>query len=75
MARLITSRDYDRAEELADLRRNAKTDDAARQVQADAAFVQANPQIGQLIRRGKPVYYVNAPTYTEASNPRELVQA
>lgn len=32
-----------------------------------------NPQIGILIRDGKPVYYVNWPTYREASDPAQLV--
>lgn len=35
------------------------------------AVLDANPGIGILFRKGKPVYYLNNP-YREAGDPREL---
>jgi hypothetical protein len=52
----------------------AKADALLAQRAADAAFAQAHPQIGQLIRNGAPLYYVNAPAYRESRNPRALVE-
>ena len=40
-----------------------------------AAILQANPQIGVLIRKGKSVYYINWPTYREARDPADLCGA
>jgi hypothetical protein len=46
----------------------------ARSAAADAvaAEVAAMPHIGKLIRKGRTVYYVNAPLYRESENPRDL---
>jgi len=36
-------------------------------------FLDKNPQIGQLTRNGKTVYYVNLPVYKEAYCPIDLL--
>jgi hypothetical protein len=38
-----------------------------------AAVLRHHPEIGQLTRNGRPVYYVTAPVYREAAHPAELV--
>lgn len=53
----------------------AKAEAKSLQHDLDLAFVAANPQIGMLMRRGKPVYYVGLPVYRESRNPRDLVEA
>ena len=55
--------------------RCAKDDEASLQYDLDLAFVAANPSIGMLMRRGKPVYYVGLPVYRESKNPRDLIEA
>lgn len=66
-----------RAKRAADpvLAKIAKAEAAELQQDLDLAFVAANPQIGMLMRRGKPVYYVGLPVYRESRNPRDLVEA
>lgn len=66
-----------RAKRAADpvLAKIAKAEAAELQYDLDLAFVAANPQIGMLMRRGKPVYYVGLPVYRESRNPRDLVEA
>jgi hypothetical protein len=53
--------------------RQMRADVAAMLADADARVLAANPQIGKLMRNGKPVYYVTAPEYREAARPFELV--
>lgn len=53
----------------------AKADADALKYSLDLAFVAANPSIGMLMRRGKPVYYVGLPVYRESRNPRDLIEA
>lgn len=62
---------------------NARMDRLAREdakAQAEIAERQriegilvANPEIGVLMRKGGPVYYVNWPVYREAKDPASLV--
>ena len=40
-----------------------------------AVCLHKNPHIGVLIRKGKPVYYVNFPEYKEAQYPQDLIEA
>lgn len=71
---MITSRDYAKAREVSELRANAKSYDAQKVREAHAAVLAANPEIGKLIRSGKPVYYIMRNGLpVEARDPSELL--
>ena len=75
MGQLITSRDYAKARDLAEMRANAKSYDAEKQRAATKAVLAANPEIGELVRNGKPVYYVMRNGLpVEAHDPNELLK-
>lgn len=75
MERLITSRDYAKARDLAEMRANAKSHDAQMQREAHKAVLATNPEIGELVRKGKPVYYVMRNGLpVEAHDPNELLK-
>lgn len=41
---------------------------------ANRTFAAQHPQVGELMmRKGRPVFYVTAPEYREAADPRDLV--
>ena len=54
-------------------RAEKKERDAAERDAKDAEFLKQHLEIGILMRRGKKIYYVNAPSYREASDPMDLV--
>lgn len=72
---MITSRDYAKARDIAEMRRNAKSYDAEKMRAAHKAVLAANPQIGELVRKGKPVYYIMRNGLpVEARDPSELLK-
>ncbi len=51
----------------------AKSDAIRAERERIEAILRDNPEIGVLIRKGKPVYYVNQPVYREHRDPAALV--
>lgn len=67
---MFTFQDARREKQAQDDRLMAKADDRAAAQREIDAVLKANPQIGVLMRMGKPVYYAGT---REASHPSELI--
>jgi hypothetical protein len=73
-ARTIRSaRNLARAELAREARAEARDQAREAAAAAIAETLRQHPEIGQLTRRGRPVYYVTAPAYREAADPLELL--
>lgn len=78
MERIITSRDYAKAREAAEARPRHNVQQhyyAQMQREAHKTVLATNPEIGELVRKGKPVYYVMRNGLpVEAHDPNELLK-
>ena len=53
----------------------SKSEIAAGQDAILRGYATDHPQIGELIRKGRPVFYITAPDYRESADPRDLATA
>lgn len=73
MKKIITVYQARAAKQLAFAKYEAAAETKAALQQEISTILAANPQVGVLIRKGKPVYYVNSPAYAEANSPAALI--